>query len=308
MGPFYGKHNDAAISRAILDKCTELSVLCKDNDTHIVDRGFRDVVEEFQALGYDLKMPGLLSKGDKQLSTIDANESRLITKCRWVVESFHARFKKWRFFSEQIDQSFLLNLGTLSRIIAASLNRYRPIIYDTTSVEHEDMAQRMLSLLKQQSNIETLVSSGQLSLRKNGIKLFELRENFNFPHLDLDFLRNYTCGTYQLKMSEPYAKAHLYENENEFELQMSPDNDQLIRCRLHSRHSGNTRYFICIEFDNKDEDEPIKDHFCQCKGGKRKIGCCAHIATILWYIGYARHIGWTPKTRTDQFKEKIMTC
>ncbi|CAF4363778.1 unnamed protein product [Rotaria magnacalcarata] len=212
------------------------------------------------------------------------------------------------FFSERINQSFLLNLGTLSRIVAASLNRYRPIIYDTKSMEHEDMAQRMLSLLKQQSNIETLVTSGQLSLRKNWIKIFDVRENFNFPHLDLDFLRNYTCGTYQLKMSKPYAKAHLFENENEFELQMSPDNDQLIRCRLHSRHSGNTRYFICIEFDNNDEDEPIRDHFCQCKSGKRKIGCCAHVATILWYIRYARHIGWTPTTRTDQFKEKIMTC
>ncbi|CAF2087006.1 unnamed protein product [Rotaria magnacalcarata] len=276
IGPFYGKHNGAAISKAILDKCTELSVLCEDNDTHIVDRGFRDVAEEFQAL--------------------DGWSSLFTPASRSGV------------FSERINQSFLLNLGTLSRIVAASLNRYRPIIYDTKSMEHEDMAQRMLSLLKQQSNIETLVTSGQLSLRKNWIKIFDVRENFNFPHLDLDFLRNYTCGTYQLKMSKSYAKAHLFENENEFELQMSPDNDQLIRCRLHSRHSGNTRYFICIEFDNNDEDEPIRDHFCQCKSGKRKIGCCAHVATILWYIRYARHIGWTPTTRTDQFKEKIMTC
>ncbi|CAF2268807.1 unnamed protein product [Rotaria magnacalcarata] len=98
IGPFYGKHNDAAISKAILDKYTELSVLCEDNDTQIVDRGFRDVAEEFQVLGYDLKMSGLLSKGDKQLSTIEANESRLITKCRWVAKSFHARLKKWCFF------------------------------------------------------------------------------------------------------------------------------------------------------------------------------------------------------------------
>ncbi|CAF5214503.1 unnamed protein product, partial [Rotaria magnacalcarata] len=98
IGPFYGKHNDAAISKAILDKCTELSVLCEDNDTHIVDRGFRDVAEEFQALGYDLKMPGLLSKGDKQLSTIEANESRLITKCRWVVESFTPASRSGVFF------------------------------------------------------------------------------------------------------------------------------------------------------------------------------------------------------------------
>ena len=96
------------------------------------------------------------------------------------------------------------------------------------------------------------------------------RENFDFPHLDLGFLRHYTCGTHQMKMSEPYEKAHLYENENQFEIQISLDYDQLIRCPLHSRHSGNTRYYICIEFDNNDEDEPFKDHFCQCKKWKTK--------------------------------------
>jgi hypothetical protein len=83
--------------------------LCQDNDTHIVDRGFRDVAAELGALGYDIRMPGLLRKEDKQLSTIDANESRMVAKCRWVVESFHTRFKKWRFFSERIDQLFTMS-------------------------------------------------------------------------------------------------------------------------------------------------------------------------------------------------------
>ncbi|CAF4390592.1 unnamed protein product, partial [Rotaria magnacalcarata] len=78
-------------------------------------------------------MPGLLGKNDKQLNTTDANESRLVTKCRWVVESFHARFKKRRFFSERIDQSFLLNIGKLTRIVAASLNKYRSLINDANS-------------------------------------------------------------------------------------------------------------------------------------------------------------------------------
>ena len=302
------ENNDAVISKAILDTCQNLSGLSQDDDTHIVDRGFRDVAEEFQALGYNVRMPGLLSKTDKQLSTYDANESRLITKCRWVVESFHARFKKWRLFSERIDQSFLLNLGTLVRVVAASLNKYRPVIYDAKSPQHQELAQKMLTLINTQSQMEILVSSGQLSLRKNWKKLFDIDENFDFPQFDLDFLRNYTCGTYQLKISESYAKAHLYENENEFEIQISPDHDQVVRCRLHSRYSATTRYYICIEYDNNDENEPIKDHFCQCKVGKRKIGCCAHVATILWYIGYARHIGWSPKTRTDRFKESIITC
>ena len=123
----------------------------------------------------------------------------------------------------------------------------------------------MFSLLNQQSHIKEL---GQRSLRKNWFELFDVLENVDFPHSDLDFLRHYTCGAYQLKMSEPYAKAHLYENDKEFELQISPDYDHLIRCRLHSRYSGNTGYFICIEFDNNHEDKLIKDHFCQYKNRK----------------------------------------
>ena len=308
LGPFYGKNSDSSITKEILRTCTDLSILCQDDDIQIVDRGFRDVAAEFEAFGYDMKMPGLLGKDDKQLSANDANESRLITKCRWVVESFHGRFKKWRFFSERIDQSFLLNIGKLTRIVAACLNKYRLVLYDADSDHDKAIAQRMIDLLGRQSELEKLVSNNELSLRKKWITLMTMDNNFDFPKLDLDFLRAYTCGTYQLKQSKAYAKAHLYEHDNEFELQISPDNDCLIRCRLHSRHSNVTRYFICIEFNKDDDDEPIKDHYCQCKDGKRTVGCCGHVATVLWYLGYARHMGWIPPTRTDKFKEKIMTC
>ena len=78
LGPFYGKNNDSSITKEILRTCTDLSVLCQDDDIQIVDRGFRDVAAEFEALGYDMKMPGLLGEHDKQLSANDANESRLI--------------------------------------------------------------------------------------------------------------------------------------------------------------------------------------------------------------------------------------
>ena len=59
IGQFYGKTNDVSISRSVLDTCTDLSILCQDNDVYMVDRGFRDVVEDFQALGHDAKMPTL---------------------------------------------------------------------------------------------------------------------------------------------------------------------------------------------------------------------------------------------------------
>ena len=82
IGQFYGKNNDASIPRSVLDTCTDLSVLCQDNDVYFIDRGFRDVIEDFQALDDDAKMPSLLFKKHSQLSAIDANESRMITTIR----------------------------------------------------------------------------------------------------------------------------------------------------------------------------------------------------------------------------------
>jgi len=148
-------------------------------------------------------MPGLLDKGGKQISANDANEFRLITKCRWVVESFHARFKKWRFFSERIDESFLLKIGKLTRIVAASLNKYRSVLYDANSDYDEAISQRMIHLLNRQSEIEKQVFNGQISLRKKWITLTNMDNSFDFPELDLNFLLDYTCGTYQLKRVNP---------------------------------------------------------------------------------------------------------
>lgn len=29
--------------------------------------------------------------------------------------------------------------------------------------------------------------------------------------------------------------------------------------------------------------------YCVCKTGARVVGVCAHVASVLWYLGYARH-------------------
>ena len=29
--------------------------------------------------------------------------------------------------------------------------------------------------------------------------------------------------------------------------------------------------------------------YCRCKTGARVVGVCAHIAAVLWYLGYARY-------------------
>ena len=48
----------------------------------IVDRGFRDVAAVFEEMDYDVKMPSFLAKSGRQFTVEEANETRLVTKCR----------------------------------------------------------------------------------------------------------------------------------------------------------------------------------------------------------------------------------
>ena len=63
-----------------------LSRLLNSGDVFILDRGFRDCISDLNEHGYQTKMPALLGKNQKQLTTMEANESRLVTKLRYVVE------------------------------------------------------------------------------------------------------------------------------------------------------------------------------------------------------------------------------
>jgi len=72
------------------------------NTTHegdiLIDRGFRDVVN-FLTINKKLHV---YCAELGQLDTIEANTSRFVTKCRWVIEQVFGRFKKKNLFIMQL--------------------------------------------------------------------------------------------------------------------------------------------------------------------------------------------------------------
>ena len=96
--------------QAILEMNDDLSVICESGDTQIVDRGFRDVAGVFEELGFDVEIPAFLEKGAKQLDIEQANETRMTTRTRWVIESFHSQFKKLTFFLSELVKIFFFTL------------------------------------------------------------------------------------------------------------------------------------------------------------------------------------------------------
>ena len=60
----------------------------------------------FEDLGLETNMSAYLYMGLSQHTAKEANESRLVTKVRWVVEAYHGRVKNG-YFDKVIHHDFL---------------------------------------------------------------------------------------------------------------------------------------------------------------------------------------------------------
>lgn len=106
-----------------------------------------------------------------------------------------------------------------------------------------------------------------------------------------------TVGIYQVELAPSYIQDKLQREEQEvFEIEMLRDARRLpepgfLRVRVFSRFRNQTRYQLWISYvPNSDvHNEPIEGYYCTCKTGARTLGTCAHITSVLWYLGYAKN-------------------
>jgi hypothetical protein len=138
----------------------------------------------------------------------------------------------------------------------------------------------MIFLSKQVNQLKEHVEDNHLDRRTVCWK--EVEEILDFPHLDEEGLRALTCGTYQLRLSSSYAQEHM---EGDCIIQMHKEEPGLIRIRMQSRHVSSKTYQLWIRYG----DGNIIAWYCKCRAGARVVGMCAHIASIVWYLGFARH-------------------
>jgi len=79
-------------------------------------------------------------------------------------------------------------------------------------------------------------------------------------------------------------------NYQHYNIQVEHSNSILLKVRLRSRHSNNVKYFTYVLVDKQKQNiQAIIGHTCTCKIDKRVVGCCSHIATIIWYFSLAGH-------------------
>ena len=99
-------------------------------------------------------------------------------------------------------------------------------------------------------------------------------------------LRDLTPGIYQLKQARSYTTEHL-SSEGQHAILAHKDDVGILKAQIQSRHVSSKKYTLWLEYNQG--LAPVRGWYCQCSVGSRVVGCCAHIASVLWYLGYHRH-------------------
>lgn len=256
-------------------------------------------------------MPCFL-QNQKQHTTKDANYSRLITMIRWIIESVNGRIKKFKYFYNVVQNNDITTIETDLKNICAIINAYRPQISSTDDEENENEYKKIVELSKKNNPFIEKCKTFNKRILKNK-KQFDPKK-INFPILTEEYIQNLTKGVYQLKHARNYTAGHLDDNGNYlFEMYEEDDPECIVHIKLRSRFSSQTVHDLWVEYNYElrltEGQNPILNYYCECKSGSRNLGMCAHVTSVLWYLGIARNNEELMKKRKcDYFFEKCNDC
>ncbi|CAC5385203.1 unnamed protein product [Mytilus coruscus] len=159
----------------------------------------------------------------------------------------------------------------------------------------------MLQRSRQVNHVQQIVEDNNLIRKKAVYTVVNGVDNvLDLPKLTLQEIRDITMGVYQLKLAPRYTESHI--NDDNYTLQICKDRPNLLRVKLSSRHSSSKAYSLWVEYSTDD----ITGWYCTCKVGARVVGCCAHIASTIWYLGHSR---WQSETvGTCRYTEHIVNA
>lgn len=237
-------------------------------------------------------------------STLAANKTRAVTICRWVIEAVNGIFKEqFKLFRQEFFNRASAHLMIDFSIAAALINKFYTRYTDRTDASQivEVIHQKMFL----NNTLADFVNNNNYNRRRAHFISINVDSNnvTDFPRLSYEDLILIACGTYQLKQARSYygehirfdgsytvevcREAHLSNLREELSLS---ENTWLLRRKIQSRHVSRKIYYVYILINPNDNGrEAILQYCCNCIVGRRTVGCCAHIMTIIWYLGWARY-------------------
>lgn len=184
---------------------------------------------------------------------------------------------------------YLEKIGPIFRICCALINCFcKPLSSD--SPFHLHIARRALELISTQNEMQRRVKDERLDRYTKDWRLASQDTFTNFPVLTMEDLKLLTLGIYQIRLAHKYTVHHLNQ-ESKYIIYLNDNFANVVRARIESRFKSKP-HMVWISF-NPDASgvDGICGYYCQCKQGARTVGMCAHVCSVIWYLGFYRHQG-----------------
>lgn len=210
-----------------------------------------------------------------------------------IIEARNGYIKSmFKFFKNIILVVHAIHLRDFYLIAGAVINRYRQAIMEAVMEgATAELARRMLERARQENRLKIRVEMEHLARKNAMLNRLNANQVPDFPRLEFNYLKDLVMSIYQLSLAASYIQAKVARDGTEIlELDEHRYEPGFIRVRLYSRFRNNTRYQLWITYSvDVEDDEPITGYYCQCFSGSRIVGSCAHVASVIWFLGYARH-------------------
>lgn len=199
------------------------------------------------------------------------------------MESVNSRVKTWKYLGQVLPNSQIPVIGDVVKIVCAICNKYRaPLSYG--EVESDDiLGCKMMYLAKQINQLQEHIENSNIAARRSKWQKVD-ESDLMFPMMTEEELRNITLGVYQLKLARSYSQEHMIE-EGGYEVYVCKVEENIISAKIQSRHTSSKSHQLWIRFD----ECSVQGWYCKCKAGARVVGTCAHVASVIWFLGFARH-------------------
>lgn len=244
-GPFPGTANDATIAVEVFKDAALLSLL-RPNDVLIVDRGFRDAVQHMKNLGFRVAMPAMKGRR-KQLPCDEANNSRFVTKLRWIVEAVHGRVaQRYRLLHHSLDNKMLPKARSICRIVGYLENKYGQRSW-SDGVLFEVIIDYMEMRVATPNTLGERVQTERWNRRSTTLTRISAADLADFPQLSLDQLLILTSGPYQIDLAVSYL-AEMMDDDDNINMSFVKESRNIVRLEVRSRHINRKIYKIFIEY------------------------------------------------------------
>ncbi|CAF1222133.1 unnamed protein product [Didymodactylos carnosus] len=155
-------------------------------------------------------MPAFLPK-EKKYTSEQANDNRMITVIRWIVEAANGRLKQFKYLDKIVPNSTLPYIFDYISIVAALINAFQaPCIQDTTNDQY--IAGEMLQRRNKKNVLEEKLNDKEFLKVEKWEKMEGATDTPKFPPMGLAELNDITLGVFSVKQAISYVNEHIDEN------------------------------------------------------------------------------------------------